>query len=299
MKKILVSGASGLIGKKLCNVLHSKGYQVETLVRSRKAKSEFKSYLWDYDHAFIEDGALENTTVFIHLAGATISKRWTKSYKKEIYDSRIHSSQFIFDEMTRRNVFPHAVISSSATGFYGQLTSEKIFFEDDPAGHDFLGMVCRDWEEKAVQFEKLGSRVVRIRTSTVLSRSGGALAVLRKPVDYHVGAVLGDGQQYFPWIHIDDLVAIYVKAVEDASMNGAYNAAAPDFVNNKILTQKIANHLGQKIWLPNIPKLIIRTMLGEMSCIALEGSRVSSDKIQKAGFRFQFADLDTALSDVL
>ncbi len=299
MKKILISGASGLIGKKLCHALQSKGYQIEILVRSGKNHSDFKCYLWDYQNNFIEDGALENTAVFIHLAGATISHRWTKSYKQDIYSSRIDSSQFIFDEMKKRNVFPQTFISSSATGYYGQQTSSEIFSENDPPAHDFLGNVCKAWEEKAIQFEQLGSRVVRIRTSTVLSKSGGALSVLRKPIDYNMGAVLGDGRQYFPWIHINDLISIYVKAVEDASMSGAYNAAAPESVDNKTLTHKIANHLHKKIWLPNIPKWIIRTILGEMSALALEGSRVSSGKIESTGFRFQFPDLDAALSDVL
>lgn len=299
MKKILISGATGLVGKKLSKKLSERGYNVEILVRSKSKKSDFKSYMWDYEKGFIEDGALDSTFIFIHLAGATISKRWTTSYKKEIYKSRIDSAQFIFEQMEKGNIHPEAVISSSATGFYGQITSEHIFSEEDAPAEDFLGSVCTDWELKAIQFQKLGSRVVRVRTSTVLSKKGGALEVLRKPIDFNFGAVLGDGKQYFPWIHIDDLVNIYVKAVEDTSMNGAYNAAAPDFVNNKILTEKIASHLGKTIWLPNIPKLIIKTMLGEMSSLALEGSRVSSEKIEASGFNFQYTNLEMALSDVL
>lgn len=299
MKKILISGATGLVGKKLSQKLYERGYNVEILVRSKKEKTNFKSYLWDYKNNFLEEGALEQTYIFIHLAGASISKRWTDSYKKEIYASRIDSAQFIFDQMKAKNIHPEAVISSSAVGFYGQITSDHIFSENDIPGKDFLGNVCRDWEMKAIQFQNLGSRVVQVRTATVLSEKGGALEVLRKPVDYNIGAVLGDGKQYFPWIHIDDLVNIYVKAVEDTSMSGAYNAAAPDFVNNKMLTEKIALHLGKTIWLPNIPKLIIKTMLGEMSLLALEGSRISSEKIQASGFQFQYRNINEALSDIL
>jgi uncharacterized protein (TIGR01777 family) len=299
MKKILISGATGLVGKKLSKKLHERGYKVEILVRSKDQESDFKSYLWNYEKGVLEEGALDNTYIFIHLAGATISKRWTESYKKEIYNSRINSAQFIYEEMQKQNIHPEAVISSSAAGIYGQTTSQTIFTEKDPAADDFLGKVCKNWEEKALQFRNLGSRVVCVRTSTVLSEKGGALEVLKKPIELNVGAVLGTGDQYFPWIHIDDLVNIYVKAVECVTIDGAYNASAPDFVTNKILTKTIADHLGKTIWLPNIPKFVIKTALGEMSVLALEGSRISPDKIINEGFNFAYERLDSALADVL
>ena len=299
MKKILISGATGLVGQKLARKLFERGYKVEILVRSKPQDSDFRSYEWNYKKNFLEEGALDNTYVFIHLAGASISKRWTKSYKDEVCKSRVDSAQFIYEEMKKRKIYPEAVISSSAVGIYGQTTSQQIFTENDQPANDFLGEVCKEWEEKAFQFQKLGSRVVCVRTSTVLSEKGGALEVLKKPIELNVGAVLGTGEQYFPWIHIDDLVNIYIKAVEDVSMNGAYNASAPDFINNKELTKKIASHLHKKIWLPNIPKFIIKTFLGEMSVLALEGSRISSKKIENAGFKFQYNNLDKALSDVI
>ena len=299
MKKILISGATGLVGKKLARKLFERGYQVEILVRSKSTKSDFKSYVWDYKNGLLEEGALDNTYIFIHLAGASISNRWTKSYKEEIYKSRVDSAQFIYDEMQKKNIHPEAVISSSAVGIYGQPTSQQIFTENDKPAEDFLGKVCKDWEEKAYQVKNLGSRVVCVRTSTVLSEKGGALEVLKKPIELNFGAVLGSGEQYFPWIHLDDLVNIYIKAVEDVSMNGAYNASAPDFVNNKTLTEKIASHLGKTIWLPHIPGFIIKTILGEMSTLALDGSRISSKKIESSGFKFIYSDLDKALSDVI
>ncbi|KFC17962.1 TIGR01777 family oxidoreductase [Epilithonimonas lactis] len=299
MKKILISGATGLVGKKIARKLFERGYQVEILVRSKPQNSDFRSYEWNYEKKFLEGGALDNTYIFIHLAGASISKRWTKTYKEEVYKSRVDSAQFIFEEMQKRKIYPEAVISSSAAGIYGQTTSQQIFTENDQHANDFLGNVCKDWEEKAFQFQELGSRVVCVRTSTVLSEKGGALEVLKKPIELNVGAALGTGDQYFPWIQIDDLVNIYVKAVEDVSMNGAYNASAPDFINNRELTRKIASHLGKKLWLPNIPKFIIKTVLGEMSVLALEGSRISSNKIENAGFKFQYNNLDAALSDVI
>jgi len=299
MKKILISGATGLVGKKLSKKLHERGYKVEILVRSKDQESDFKNYLWNYEQGFLEEGALDNTYIFIHLAGATISKRWTESYKKEIYNSRINSAQFIYEQMQKQNIHPEAVISSSAAGIYGQTTSQTIFTEKDPSADDFLGKVCKDWEEKALQFRNLGSRVVCVRTSTVLSERGGALEVLKKPIELNVGAVLGTGEQYFPWIHIDDLVNIYVKAVECVTIDGAYNASAPDFVTNKMLTKTIADHLGKTIWLPNIPKFVIKTALGEMSVLALEGSRISPDKIINEGFNFAYERLDSALADVL
>ena len=299
MKKILISGATGLVGKKLARKLYERGYHVEILVRSKTDKSDFKSYLWDYEKKYLEAGALDNTYIFIHLAGAPINKRWTKSYKKQIYSSRIDSAQFIYEEMRKIGIHPEAVISSSAVGIYGQMTSQQIFSENDPPSDDFLGTVCADWELRAHQFKKLGSRVVCIRTSTVVSEKGGALEAFKKPIELNIGAALGSGDQYFPWIHIDDLVNMYFKAVEDVSMNGAYNASAPDFLNNRELTKKIASHLGKKIWLPNIPKFIIKAALGEMSVLALEGSRVSSRKIENSGFKFIYNNLDKALADVI
>ncbi|WP_379964285.1 TIGR01777 family oxidoreductase [Epilithonimonas sp. UC225_85] len=299
MKKILISGATGLVGKKLARKLYERGYQVEILVRSKPEKSDFKSYFWDYQNQILEDGALDNTYIFIHLAGAPISKRWTEAYKKEIYNSRIDSAQFIYDQMQKQNIHPEAVISSSGSGIYGQITSQHIFSENDAPAKDFLGYICKDWEEKAFQFKKLGSRVVCIRTSTVLSEKGGALEVLKKPIELNIGAPLGTGDQYFPWIHLDDLVGIYIKAVEDVSMNGAYNASAPDFVTNQMVTKKIASHLNKKLWLPNVPKFVLKTVLGEMSVLALEGSRISSRKIENSGFRFVYNDLDKALTDVI
>lgn len=299
MKKILISGATGLVGRKLSRKLHERGYQVEIIVRSKPENSDFKSYIWDYENGFLEEGALNGTYIFIHLAGASISKRWTESYKKEIYNSRINSAQFIYEEMQKRGIHPEAFISSSAVGIYGQTTSQQIFSETDLPAEDFLGKVCKDWEQKAHQFENLGSRVVCIRTSTVLSENGGALEVLKKPIELNFGAVLGSGDQYFPWIHLDDLVNVYLKSVEDVSMNGAYNAVAPDFVNNRELTKKIASQLGKKIWLPNIPKFVIETVLGEMSVLALEGSWISSRKIENSGFKFVYNNLDKALADVI
>ena len=194
MKKILISGATGLVGKKIARKLYERGYQVEILVRSKPENSDFRSYIWDYENGFLEEGALDNTYIFIHLAGASISKRWTESYKKEVYSSRIDSAQFIYEEMQKRKIYPEAVISSSAVGIYGQTTSQQIFSEDDQPANDFLGKVCKDWEEKAFQFHKLGSRVVCVRTSTVLSEKGGALEVLKKPIELNVGAVLGTGE---------------------------------------------------------------------------------------------------------
>jgi len=299
MKKILISGATGLVGKKLSKKLYERGYQVEILVRSKSENSDFKSYVWDYKNGFLEEGALDNTYIFIHLAGASISKRWTDSYKKEIYKSRIDSAQFIYDKMQEQDIHPEAVISASAVGLYGQVTLEHIFSENDTPAEDFLGRVCKDWETKALQFENLGSRVVCVRTSTVLSERGGALEVFRKPIDLNLGASLGSGNQYFPWIHIEDLVNIYFKAVEDVSMNGAYNASAPDFVTNEMLTEKLASYLDKKIWLPHIPKFVIKTILGEMSVLALEGSRISSQKIENSGFKFAYQNLDSAFSDIL
>lgn len=299
MEKVLITGATGLVGKHLAETLSTKGYQVEILVRSKNNPLPYKSYVWDYTKNYIEEGALENASIIIHLAGANIGKRWTRKYQQELVDSRIDSVQFLFEQIKKQKNPLQTFISANGAGYYGQITTERIFDESNPNGTDFIGKLCFDWENKANQFEQLGCRVVSIRTATVLSAKGGALEMLTMPIKYRIGAVLGSGKQYFPWIHLNDLIELYVKAVMDETMQGAFNAAAPDHITNKELTYKLAKQLNRKIWLPHIPAFVLRLVLGRMAVIVLEGSRVSSEKIQKQGFHFKYDTIEKAFNDLI
>jgi uncharacterized protein (TIGR01777 family) len=189
--------------------------------------------------------------------------------------------------------------SASAIGYYGTTASDKIFCETDPPANDFPGETCRLREQAADNFEKMGIRTVKIRTGIVLSKQGGVLTKMTIPTKFGIGSAIGSGRQYMPWIHIDDLCRIYVKAIEDTQMDGAYNAVAPDQPTNNDFIRTLAHVLKKPFWAPAIPSLAMKIMFGRMSSLLLEGSRVSSDKIIASGYNFLFPSLESALTDLL
>ena len=191
-----------------------------------------------------------------------------------------------------------ALISASAVGYYGAQTSEKVFSETDPPAGDFLGQVCKEWEHAADKFSSMGVRTAKLRTGIVLSKQGGALARLQKPVQWGLASAIGSGLQYMPWIHMDDLCAIYIQALENIKMEGAYNAVAPEHVTNKAFTRRLAQALGKPFWFPNISALALRLLFGRMAVMLLEGSRMSTEKIESTGFIFLYPDLDSAFKEL-
>jgi len=300
MARVLISGGSGLIGQELIKRLQEKGYEVAILSRSSRPGSTTQSYSWDIDHNDIDREAINNCDFIIHLAGVNIGeKRWTTRRKRAILHSRIKSADLIFSNIDRQNKKLKAFITASAVGYYGAFTSEKIFTETDSSSSDFLGETCSQWEKAADQFTEIGIRTVKIRTGVVLSKKGGALAKLKIPIQLGFGSAIGHGRQYMPWIHLDDLCDIYIHAIENEEVNGAFNAVAPEHITNKALSRKIAQALHKPFWFPNIPAFVMKLFFGEMAVMLLTGSRISSDKIQAAGFQFRFPKLDTALKSLL
>ncbi|KAA3613564.1 MAG: TIGR01777 family protein [Calditrichaeota bacterium] len=298
MQSVLVTGATGLVGKHLCSKLQKKGYDVKILSRQKKARSEYKAFYWNPVENAIDKTALEKTDYIIHLAGANLSsKRWSKKRKKQIVDSRAGTTKLLFESVSRLDKKPMAFISSSAVGFYGTETKDKIFVESDPAADDFLGTVCREWEEAAGLFSKAGIRTVKLRTSLVLSNEG-PLSKILLPIKMGLGSPLGSGLQFMPWIHIEDLCNIFVMALEDSNLSGAFNAAAPEHVTNEEFTKILAKVLNRPLWLPKVPSFVLKAVLGQMSMIALQGSRVSSEKISKAGYKFKYPTLKSALENI-
>jgi uncharacterized protein len=296
---VLVTGGSGLIGTRLCQKLSETGYDVKVLTRKKKGSSRFKNYYWNPEKKEIEPGALENCTYIVHLAGANIaSKRWTKSRKQEILSSRAGTARFLYESISGLKLKPTAFISSSAVGFYGTVTSEKIFNENDPAAQDFLGQTCRQWEAAADLFCESEIRTVKIRTSLVLANKG-PLSKIMLPVKLGIGSPLGKGNQYMPWIHIDDLCGIFIRAIEDTNLNGAYNAVAPDHKTNREFTKTLAKILNRPMIAPNVPAFVLKIFLGEMSVIALQGSRVSCEKTLNTGYKFKYPDLGQALKNIV
>ncbi len=300
MAIILITGGTGLTGRFLCKKLIDKGYVVAILGRASQKNLAIPTYSWDIDKKTIEKGALEKADYIIHLAGANISEgRWTAKRKKQIIDSRVASAQLIFEKIKENKNQLKAFISASAIGYYGTITTDKIFSETDPPSDDFLGDTCRQWEQSADSFKKLGIRTVKIRTGIVLTKQGGALAKMITPIKLGIGSAIGSGKQYLPWIHIDDLCDIYIKAIEDIHMNGAYNAVAPEHITNRDFTETLARILKKPFWLPNIPAIVMKIIFGKMSAMLLKGSRVSSEKTINAGYRFSFPKLEGALVDLI
>ena len=184
-------------------------------------------------------------------------------------------------------------------GIYGAVTNEEICTEESPAENDFLGITCQKWEAASDKITSLGIRTVKIRTGIVLGKKDGFLKKLNPGFKAGFGTILGTGKQYLPWIHVEDLCNIYLKAIQDEQINGVYNATVLDNTSNETLSKTLANLYGYTIWLPKIPAFVLRLFLGEMSQVVLNGQRVSSEKIKQRGFKFRFKNLKAALSDCL
>jgi len=269
------------------------------LSRNIKKGSKFPVYFWNPEKREIDPNAFSGISTIIHLAGAGIGDaRWTKRRKQVIIDSRVNTALMLLDEVKRQGIALETFISSSATGFYGAITSDRLYTEKDPPSNDFLGTTCRLWEEAADRFTETGARVVKIRTGIVLSPEGGALPKMTAPLKFGIAPVLGSGKQWLPWIHLVDLCNLYLKAVEDESLSGAFNAVAPEPVTMKTFMREAAKAMNRPFLPIPIPCFLLKTALGEMASLLLEGSRVSPEKIQGKGFEFRFPTLSLALKDI-
>lgn len=300
MVKVLITGGTGLIGQHLCKALKDKGYKIALLSRSGKSITDIPTYFWDPEKKQIDKEAIETADFIINLAGANIGeKRWTPKQRKLIIDSRVKTTQFLFEKIKESKNVLKAFVSASATGYYGISPTDKIFRETDPPADDFLGNTCAKWEQAVDRFKELGIRTVKLRMGVVLTKQGGALAKMIVPVKLGLASTLGNGRQFLPWIHIDDLCAAYISAIENLQMNGAYNAVAPEHTTNNEFTRTLAQVMNKPFWFPGVPGIMIRIMLGKMSQVILKGNRVSSDKIIASGFKFRFPHLEGAIKDLL
>ncbi|MFN6944178.1 MAG: TIGR01777 family oxidoreductase [Cytophagaceae bacterium] len=299
--RILIAGGAGLIGSRLTKHLQNRGYTVFWLSRNPDKPTMVKTFFWDPEKNLIDDEAILQADYIINLAGTNVfGKKWTGDYKKSIVESRIRSANVLLGKTKILEQPVKAYISASGVGYYGLNTGEKLVDENTQGGTDFLADVVKQWEKAADQFEKIKIRTVKIRTSIALSEEGGPLEKLMGPINAGIGAPLGSGKQYFPWIHIDDLCNVYIKAIEDDQMKGVYNAVAPDIVTNKELTKKTAHILHKPTIMPNVPAFILKLMMGtERAEVLLGGQKVSCKKLQDSGFSFQYPELDTALKNIL
>jgi uncharacterized protein len=294
-----------LVGKALGQALIKKGYSIIILSRQQGKKSDAAnlSYAaWDVEKQTIDKAAISSADYIIHLAGAGVAdKRWTAKRKQQIVNSRVQSSQLLVDSLTTIPNKVKVVVSASAIGWYGPdpvIPNPTAFDESYPADKAFLGDTCKKWEESIEPVTQLDKRLVKLRTGIVLSNNGGALVEFKKPLQFGVAAILGNGKQIVSWIHIDDLVRLFIAAIENDSMHGAYNAVAPHPVSNKELTIQLAKSR-KKFFIPlHAPSFVLKVVLGEMSIEVLKSATVSSVKVQQTGFDFQFPTIEAALSDL-
>lgn len=299
--KILITGATGLIGSDLVALLLQNGVAIHYLTTSKnkiESKPNYHGFYWNPNQGIIDENALMGVDAIIHLAGATIANRWTPSYKQEIIESRILSSNVLFKALKEN---PHSVkqiISASAIGIYPSSLT-KLYTEDETeVDESFLGKVVAKWEESVNKFKLLNIKVCKIRTGLVLSNKGGALVEMVKPVKLGLGSPFGSGKQIQSWIHIHDLVEIYLFTVQN-QLEGAYNAVAPNPVTNKKVVQEIATILNKPFFMPSIPQFLMKLVLGEMHLILFASQNVSCKKIEKEGFNFQYKMIDKALKQLL
>jgi len=301
IRKVLITGATGLIGSELVRQCHNEGIAVNYLTTSKEKieKSEnYKGFYWNPKKGEIDIEAFDGVTAIINLVGASISKCWTKQYKKIILDSRVESINLLHD--TLQNIDHNIVhfITASGVGVYPNSKTKLYTEEDNEIDDTFLAEVVVAWETAAAKFKNSGMEVSKVRTGVVLAKEEGALPKLIKPIKFGVGAPLGSGDQWQSWIHIQDIAGIYLFLLKN-QLEGKYNAVAPNPVQNKKMTKMIASKLDSPLWMPNIPAFTLKLLLGEMSVLVLEGQLVSSHKIEQLGYQFKFYNLENALQDLL
>ena len=302
MKTILVTGGSGMIGRRLSEILIENGYDVIWLSRERHVNGEIPRYRWNYLKNEIDREALERTDVIIHLAGSNLGEEaWTRRKKQEIVESRVQSTKLLLEAIKTMSKKPEAFISASAVGYYGMHTSDKIYTEEDqPAKNDFLSRTCKKWEAAASGFqEELNLRTVVLRTAFVVSDKSEGLKKMMLPTRFGLGAPLGNGRQYMPWIHLDDLCMIYLKAVEERGMQGIFNAVSPESITNAGFMKTVAKEMKRPFFFPKIPAFVLRLFMGEAAGMVLEGSRVSPQKIVDNGYHFLYPTAAEAIRNSL
>lgn len=298
MKTILVTGGSGLVGRRLTEMLMERGYRVLWLSRERNLQSDPPRYRWDYRNGTIDREAVEQADVIIHLAGANLGEgRWSEARKEEIVASRVDTAALLFDMLQESDHRIEAFISASAIGYYGSAVIDKVFTEEEqPIEQDFLSDTCHQWEEAAFRFNTLPEvRTVALRTGFVVDRDSDAFRKMVLPTRLGVGSPLGSGRQYLSWIHLEDLCRLYIRAIEEPTMEGVYNAVAPEQITNAGFMRTLAKEMRRPFFFPAVPAFVMRLVMGEAADLVLGGSSISAQKILDSGFRFRYEHADQAI----
>lgn len=301
MKTVLLTGATGLIGSHILPILKQQGFRIHLFSRSANQVAHADAvFLWNLETGELDEQAFDGVTHIIHLAGAGIAeKHWTDERKAEILSSRVKPAAMLLKALLKRNQQLETYVSASAVGWYGAVTDNHLHAEVEPAAEDFLGETCRLWEQSADAFESISNRVVKIRTGVVLARESGALPQMMKPFKFYSGSPLGSGKQQIPWIHIEDIARVFAEACMNTNWTGAYNASATTSCSNRDFSKALAKTMNRPLLPISVPSFVLKILLGEMSVVVLEGSRISNQKITNAGFEFNYTKLESALENLI
>lgn len=306
METVLITGGTGMVGKQLTELLVLKGYDVIIVSRKKivaRRHASINYAVWDLQSQTIDKKAFEKADYIINLAGAGVAdKRWTNARKKEIVESRTRAGSTIVKALKTIPNKVKCVVNASAIGWYGADTEESLrkeFSEEAVADTQYLGDTCKQWEASIEPITQLGIRLVKLRIGIVLSNGGGALAEFKKPLKNGIAAILGNGKQIISWIHVEDLCRLFVYAIENNNLNGAYNAVASSPVSNEELTLTLARITrGNSFKSFHVPAFLLKIILGEMSIEVLKSATVSNHKIASTRFTFKFPTIELALEDL-
>lgn len=300
--RVFMTGGTGFVGKALSRALVDQGHRVSILTRSISSDSKPPEGITLIRGDPTKEGPWQARAaeheVLINLAGASIFRRWTGEAKTLMRESRIRTTRNLVTALEGRKGRDTVLLSTSAVGYYG-FHGDEILDEASPPGNDFLAVLAKDWEGEALRAGQYGFRVLICRFGIVLGREGGALAQLLPLFRKGLGSVLGDGNQWFSWIHLQDLVNVFLFLLEQESLSGPVNVMAPEPITNRELTKALGKALGKPTLLPAVPGFVVKMMKGEFGTVLLNGQRVVPKKLLDAGFRFRFPTMDEALADLV
>ena len=301
MPKVLIAGGTGLVGTRLSQLLNEKGYDVVHLSRKKNPKASYPTFLWDTKHGTIEEAAFQGVDYVINLAGTGIADRhWTTSRKKLLIDSRVKGADLLANAIKELPQKPKAYLSAAAIGIYGDRGNE-VLTEDSAIGQDgFMAECCREWETAIKNVATVtGIRTVVFRIGIVLSTKGGALPKMLLPLKFFTASYFGTGEQWYSWIHIDDVCQFFIDAMEKEEMEGVYNSTSPNPLTNKDLTKRMVKALGKKAMVISAPTAALRLGMGEMADVVLNSNKILPKRLEALGISFQFPTFEAAVKDIV
>ena len=299
--RVLITGATGLIGSEIVKNCHAKGIAVNYLTTNKSKienNSNYQGFYWNPSQFKIDVNCIKDVGTIIHLVGASISKRWTKAHKQAIINSRLETTALLHDTVKNNSNTIKQIISASAIGYYPDSLTNYYSEDEKEISKSFLGQVVEAWEQVVDTFKTLNIIVSKVRIGIVFSNKGGAFPELAKPIKFGAGAAMGSGKQWMSWVHLNDLAGIFMHVLQH-NLEGIYNGVAPNPATNNTISKVIAKKMKRPLFLPNIPKFAMQLVLGEMHIILFESQRVSSKKIEDSGFEFKYVNLDAALEELV